>query len=360
MAKNPRWAWWEKALAAGDKLMKIMGTPELPRHDGEHHIGYYRVLDKEAKRWVPVGIYPVQGVDIAMYDNKATDRDLGDLFAWCCKYPVSFAAYKAAIEGGGWADEPPIFEIDDNTKNMTDFERLNLEYLGEKEMCEEFLKTPVTTQAQADKVAIWKNRLVKIKGKAGDFHKIEKQPHLDAGRAVDDKWRTLKEEPDIIAKKLLAHIKPFLDKKQAAADEAARKAREEAARIAREKAEAEAKAQAEQDRIASQDISDAEKELALRQAHDEAEAQREELEKQEAIAAEAAQSEKVSAGRTGARVSGRKKRVGVVEDYEKAALALVRMPHNDMLALIDTLANRAATNQMPFDGMTIKEVTEYV
>jgi hypothetical protein len=362
MAKNPRWAWWEKALTARDKgtLERLLGTPELPLHGDEYQIGYFRMLDKEKKRWVPVGIYKLGSVDVAMVDNEESDRDLVELFHWCCKHPVTFAAYNAAIKGGGWADEPAISPQDDNTKNMSEFERLNLEYQGEKEMCEEFLKTPITTQEQADKVAIWKNRLTKIKGKAETFHKVEKQPHLDAGRAVDDKWRDLKEEPDKLNKRLLAHIKPFLDKKQREADEKALKAREEAKRIAREKADADRRAQAEQDRIATQAASEAERELASRQAHERAEQEKADLDAQEAAVKEEAKGEKVSAGRTGAKVSSRKRRYGKVNDYKAAAVALVELKNSELIELIDKIANRAATDEMPFDGMTIETETVYV
>ena len=236
MVKNPRWEWWKKALDAGKNLPKILGTPELPNHADEYHIGYFRMQDKSnGSQWVAVGIYPVNDVDVGMVNDKETSRDLVELFQWCCRYPVTYAAYSAAIKGGGWSDEPELYKVGDNSQNMSEFERLTQEYLGEKEMCEEFLKTPITTQEQADKVAIWKNRLTKIKGKAEGLHKVEKQPHLDAGREVDDKWRDLKEEPDRINKRLLAHLKPYLDKKQREADEKARKAREEQARIAREK-----------------------------------------------------------------------------------------------------------------------------
>jgi cell division protein FtsB len=43
---------------------------------------------------------------------------------------------------------------------------LRIEYLGEKEQAAEFMKQPVKTQAQADKVAIWAKRLTAIKAKA--------------------------------------------------------------------------------------------------------------------------------------------------------------------------------------------------
>lgn len=58
--------------------------------------------------------------------------------------------------------------------------------------------------------------------------------------------------------------------------------------------------------------------------------------------APAVEPKNASAGRTGARVSIRIEKVGVVTDYGKAAAALVAMNHKDFIAEIDRLAQRAA------------------
>lgn len=361
-APNPRFDWWRKAVkAAADGTFKAkLGTPELPLHADTYNIGYFRILDKGEKRWKPVGIYPVAGVDIAKWGGKDFYGDLIDLFHWACKNPVNYAAYLKAVETGEWDDEPPINEPSHNTENMTDFEKLELEYQSEKEQCEEFLKKPIASQADADKVAIWKDRLVKIASRADGFHKVEKEPHLTAGRKVDDKWRTLKEEPGALGKKLIAHLKPFLDARQAAEDKRAREAAAEAQRIEDERIAAERKAREEQEKIAASTESAVDRERLLKEAQDKAEAEQAELAAQQSAAAAAAKPQKATAGRTGARVSSRKDKVGRVHDYEKAALALVRMPHKEIKELIDTLANRAAKGGIPFDGMTIEEETRYV
>lgn len=78
------------------------------------------------------------------------------------------------------------------------------------------------------------------------------------------------------------------------------------------------------------------------------------------IAAAAAEARPVNAGRTGARVSVRTEKVGVVTDYAKAAASLVAMKHADFLADIDRYAARAAKAGLPFDGMEIQSKDKVV
>lgn len=327
------WDWYQRALANPSAI----GSSTLPVSEDSPKAGYYRVRRKDGP-WEPVAIfYPEDSTTLVAYRNGNEVRDVNALWVWCCRHPVEFDAYEAAIRGDGWADEPKeAATIGHNSEDADPFDALNIEYLGEKEQAEEFMKQPVTTQAQADKVAIWAKRLTAIKSRAEGLHKVEKQPHLDAGRAVDEKWRDLKNEPDELAKRLKAHIKPFLTAQIRAEEERQRKAREEAERIQREAVEAARRAQSERD------DSGAEQEARRLAAQAEA-------------AAQEAEARKVNAGRTGARVSMRTEKVGVVTDYAKAAAALVAMRHKDIIEIIDTLAKRAAKAGMPFDGMEIKE-----
>jgi hypothetical protein len=331
-----RWGWWIDALTGK------FG----PIHDGDPQQGYYRVRRKDSP-WEPVAIWQDEdsGTWLAYRDGK--DVRAEDIWTWCCRNPISFEAYEKAMAGGGFDDEPKQAPgIGDNSGEADPFDALRIEYLGEKELAEEFMKQKVTTQAQADKVAIWAKRLTTIKTKAEGLHKVEKQPHLDAGRAVDDKWRELKTEPDELAKRLKAHIKSFLQEQIRAEEERQRKAREEAAKF---RAAAEEKAAR-----AAADTGNSDEENAATASEAAIMAQRAADLEQEAEA------RKVNAGRTGARVSMRTVKVGVVTDYAKAAAALVAMKHKDLLTEIDRLAQRAATADMPFDGMEVREEEKVV
>lgn len=58
--------------------------------------------------------------------------------------------------------------------------------------------------------------------------KTEKQPHLDAGAAVDALWKPILSRLDAAADEIKRKLTPYRVAKQAAKDEAARQAREEA------------------------------------------------------------------------------------------------------------------------------------
>jgi hypothetical protein len=333
-----RWQWWQAALKDPSKI----GTGDLLIHPGEYQLGYYRVRTKEGQ-WEPVGIYPDDDGVVHGYRSGREAREIVDLFLWCCRNPISYDAYVKALDGGGFDDEPARSTgIGHNSADADPHDALRIEYLGEKEQIEEFLKKPVKTQADADKMAIWKDRLSKIKSKAEALHKVEKQPFLDGGRAVDAKWRELKEEPVDVIEKMRLHVKPFFDALKRAEEERQRKAREEADRIRREAEEAAARARAVDD---SQNAVQRE---ASRQAAEEAAARAREAERE-------AEARKVTAGRTGARMGLRKQTVGVVTDYAAAAAALVEMRHGELLETIDRLAQRAAKAGMPFKGMEVRE-----
>lgn len=317
------WRWWQEALA---------GRVGAIHHEPEQ--GYYRIRPKGGQ-WLPVAIWNEDGQWLAYRDGK--EADAWQIWTWCCRNPISHADYEKAMAGGGFDDEPPLTPgIGHNAGEADPFDTLRIEYLGEKEQAEEFMKAPVKTQAQADKVAIWSKRLADIAKRADAQRVTEKEPHLKASRAVDDKWRELKEDPDTLSKRLKAHVKPYLQEQIRAEEERQRKAREEAdraraaaedaARKARESEEVDAGATRESERLAAQ----------ARAAEAEAEAR------------------KVNAGRTGARVSMRTVKVGVVTDYAKAAAALVALNHKDFLEQIDIFAQRAARAGMAFDGMKIE------
>lgn len=68
--------------------------------------------------------------------------------------------------------------------------------------------------------------------------KTEKEPHLEAGRQVDQKWKPITDKAKRGADACKDALSPYRIAKQAAKDEAARKAREEAERLQREAQEA--------------------------------------------------------------------------------------------------------------------------
>lgn len=329
-----RWAWWRAALANPSEIGK-----RIKVHDGDAQQGYYRTRAKDGP-WQPVAIfYPEDSSELVAYrDNREVRPE--DIWTFACRNPISFEQYEQAIAGKGFDDEPPA-AIGHNSGSDDPFEAIKLELAGEAETAGEFLRSEIKTQADADKAGVWAKRLTDLSKRADNHRVVEKEPHLVASRAVDDKWREPIADAKDLAAKLKKHIEPFLFALRRAEEERQRKAREQAEAAQRAAAEAARKAR-ESDQQSEKD-----REAAVREA--------DRLAAQAQQAAADAEARKVNAGRTGARVSVRVEKVGVVTDYAKAAAALVAMKHPDIMKEIDRLASAAAKKNFPFDGMEIKE-----
>lgn len=314
MAEVNAWAWWQEALEGR------FG----PIHEGHPQQGFYRVRDGKKGPFLPVVIWNEEGRWIALRSGKEVRAD--DIWTWCCRNPITEEAYYAALDGRGWADEPSTPSMGHNLPDDP-HEALRLEYEAEKETAADLLKEKVKTQDHANKIAVLSKRITAIVKKATDLHKVEKQPHLDAGRAVDDKWRELKEGPSDLSKRLKRHMDEFLLEQQRLERERQEVARREEERLRREADEMARKA-AEADHQ-----SEGERQAAIDRAR--------QLEQEAAAKAKEAEARNASAGRTGAKVALRTFVSARVTDYEAAAIALLKMNHADLKACIDQLANRA-------------------
>ncbi len=324
------WHWWQSALEGN------FG----PIHDGDPQQGYYRTRFKD-KPWEPVAIWFEDGKWHAMRGERQVDAS--DIWTWCCRSPITYEAYTKAIEGAGWDDEPEAPAIGHNLPTDP-FEALQVEFAAEREQAEAFLKKPIKTQAEADRAAIWSKRLSTIAKKATDLHKVEKQPHLDAGRSVDDKWRTLKDEPDAISKKLKRHMDAFLQEEARKERERQAAAQAEADRIQREADAARVAAE----KAAAKNDND----VAAIAAHNNAIAEAERLAQQAAAAERDAQARNASAGRTGAKVSLRTFVFAEITDFDALLMAL--KDRAEIKEVVDMLANRAARSGVELAGMAIR------
>lgn len=322
---NTEWNYWQKALevGAGRRLSKddqrLLGLTTEPQS------GFYRKRNKSASD-TPVAIWAGSEGMVALAGDSPVDPN--EIWTWCCDWPISEEVYRAVAERGQpWADDPPVAEAKPG-HNLPDdpHEALRLEFEAESELAARFLARPITTQDEADQAAVWSKKIAAIAKKATDLHKVEKQPSLDAGRAVDDKWRPLKEEPDALSKRLKRHLDVFLQEQARKERERQEQAIKEELRLRREAEEAARNSPGEAERL-----------------------QRE----AEAVKAKAKEAEarNSSAGRTGAKVALRTFVSARVTDYEAAALALLKMNHADLKETIDQLANRAVRAGVELAGV---------
>lgn len=324
------WQWWKLALEQPTKI----GTAILPVRPGEFECGYYRVIDKWSKQWSPVGIW-MEGDDaVAWRGDKPVDPL--EIFSWCCRHPVTFKAYQQAVNGGGWADEPPARIGHNQPRSGDPFETLHIEFLGEIESLKSAMEKPIENDDQASYVGILVSRLQSLRARAEKTRMAEKEPHLNAGRAVDTKWNVgiIDTLNDYLGKtegklKIPGKAKEFL------APWLRRKAGAEEARQAAERAEA------ERQRKLARDAADEQSRANALAAAQEAE--------------RASAAAPVNVGRTSARVGIRPAKVGVVTDYSVFAVTLIttRMP-TLLKEALDTIAQRRAKADEPCEGMEIQ------
>ncbi|MEX2739964.1 hypothetical protein AB3480_00695 [Rhizobium mongolense] len=186
------WAWWQAALKNPDAIGKT-----LPVHGDEPQQGYYRAKNKD-KSFDPVAIYYPEGSsELVAYRNGREVRP-DEIWTWCCRYPVSYAAYNAAMDGKGWPDDdkvvaaqvaPPEPTIGDNSGEVDEAEAL-------KDQIDAALAGMTAYEKIADdqtaaKALSLRNRLNELSGQADKIRVKQKEPHLEAGKAVDAKWQPL-------------------------------------------------------------------------------------------------------------------------------------------------------------------------
>jgi hypothetical protein len=313
-----RWSWWRQALSYPSQIGKtLLVSPSEPE------VGFYRMRRKDGQ-WEPVGIWLDDDHQlVAFRSNRPVDPI--EIWTWCLRYPISREAYVQATEGGGFDDEPPP-PRGHNLAASDPLDALKQELAGEIEQASEFLQQGVASQADADRLGIWARRIADIVKRAEHQRVIEKEPHLQAGRAVDDKFRPVIDGGKEFAGKLKKALEPFLLAQKRAEEERARKAREEAE--------------------------------ALRRAAQESEQAAELLAKADE-AEKAAEAKNASAGRTGARVSIRTDRRARVKDYYAAAKALLLANNRDVMAVIDRAAQQELRAGILIPGAEI-EIVEKV
>ena len=293
-------------------------------HEGDPQCGFFAKRGKNGAD-IAVAIWLDGGNIVCLINNKLGGLvEAQDVWTWCCKKPITQEEYNDILSGK--RQEGQTAGIGHNSQETGEpYADLLAQWQDDAEQAKAILAKPIETQEQADNAASWTKRLGLISKKATDLHKVEKQPHLDAGRAVDEKWRELKDDPKDLATKLKRAMDGYLQRLERERQEAERKAR----------AEAEAKRR-EAEELAKQD-----------------EAAAAELMQQAAETEKAAQAQNAKAGRTGASVALRTFISAEITNYDALLMALKE--RQEVQELVQSLANRAAKSGVELAGMKIKE-----
>lgn len=184
------WAWWQAALKDPKQIGK-----SLPVHDGDPQQGYFRVRYGKDKPFEPVAIWKEDGQWLAYRSGQEVSAV--DIWTSCCKYPVTYDAYTAAMDGNGWPDDDAIVskqvqppaQIGDNSGEVDEAETLRDQIDAALKGKDAYAK--ITDDATAAKALSLRNRLNELSGQADKIRVKEKEPHLTAGKAVDEKWQPL-------------------------------------------------------------------------------------------------------------------------------------------------------------------------
>lgn len=207
-----------------------------PVHDEPCHPGFYRRRISRGGAFVPVAVWEQGGELVALVDGRRAEPD-GSLWTYICRYPVTEEAYRQRIETGRWPDEdatvaeslePP--SIGDNGPPTDPAEILAGQIdaaLGGVDGYAQIADDETASRAQS-----LRSRLLELSGQSDKIRESEKRPILEAGRAIDAKWKPLvdkaKAGADAIRKALSAH-ETRKDQARRAAEAARLRAEQEAA-----------------------------------------------------------------------------------------------------------------------------------
>ncbi len=189
-----RWSWWRAALKNPAAIGKT-----LPVHDGDAQQGYYRAKNKD-KTFDPVAIFFPEGSDELVAYRSGREVRADEVWSFCCRYPVTFEAYTAATEGKGWPDDDaavaaqvkaPEPGIGDNSENERVDEAETLKDQIEAALARLKAYEKIADDETAKKALSLRNRLNELSGQAEKIRVKQKEPHLEAGKAVDAKWQPL-------------------------------------------------------------------------------------------------------------------------------------------------------------------------
>lgn len=219
-----------------------------PKPDSEIVAGFWKLPNGMAGTALPVATWAEDGFWLAQINGAdAIDKDCGSEWSeflaktWPKLVAVEHEAYLAALDKGVWPDGTPLKKdqrggMGDNAPPEGSVEALLAEAAGHLESARNLVKAGgAKTEEDADIASNLAKTLTETKSKVIAAHKVEKQPWLDGGREIDNKFFPTRDGLETAAKTIKDRvINPYQVEQRRLRDEEA----------ARKRAEAEAAAQA--------------------------------------------------------------------------------------------------------------------
>ena len=275
-------------------------------HDGHPQPGFYKIKNKNGP-WRPIAIWMEGETALAVDDGKSVDPN--EIWTWVCQNPITEETYRRVERGEGWPDAIESM-IGSNNPPVDEAEADEVENACKAAL--EAAKQPVTNQTEADRLGNYRDRLAKLYKAKENERVAEKEPHLEAGRQVDAKFKPILAKVEDAGKAVKAVLTKWL---------VAEQARINAENAAKEKADREAREAAAKANLPPPE------------------------------AAPVAEIERPKAGTTGRASALRTFKSAKITDYAKALAAVAE--NTEIKALVQTLADRAARADIAMAGCEI-------
>jgi len=228
---DPQYAWYFKALEVGGGRQLSKDQQRALGVTHEPQSGFYRKRNKNGPD-VPVAIWNGEMGLVAVAGDNPVDPV--DIWTWVCSWPITEAVYRDVAESGGvWPGSDPVVDeqvasVGHNSGAVDEAEAFADQVDAAEKGKDAYAK--ISDDEQLAAAQSLRSRLLELKSEGEKKHKKEKEPHLEAGRAVDKRWL-----PNV--KRAQAAADDIRAKMGAYETEKLRKQREiEAARIAAEMA----------------------------------------------------------------------------------------------------------------------------
>jgi hypothetical protein len=226
------WTYWRRSLAGED----------MPVHEGEPHIGYYRRNNRDGLPSAVAIWKEDDGTMWAQVDHNEPTCDpdrVWSIFQRSCRHPIAHFVYERRMETGEWpdVDEAAATVVRRNAETV-DEETLLVENLIELEVAAARYEE-IRTDEEATKVAGLRSSIGKIGSKLDKLRSERKEPHLRAGQAVDEHFRPLIARSKTADASLKAMLDAYMTAKLRAQREEEARQRRLAEEEARRAAEAE-------------------------------------------------------------------------------------------------------------------------
>lgn len=201
------YAWWRAAI----------GGNAGPIHADKPECGFFKMRVGKDGPWQPVAIW--RGNDGQMVCRVADKmRDPREIWTYVAKNPVAKEVAKAAFDTGRFPDEVPL--IGDNAPpDETLFGAITRVAC---DAIEWLTKHGIKDKTSGDMCANYRAQLLDLRKRADAEREAEKRPHIDAGRAVDAKFKPIIECADTAAGQLRDALTLYMRAEEAKLD-AARK-----------------------------------------------------------------------------------------------------------------------------------------